>query len=533
LRVVFSALERFGNVPFYRFPAATRKGDAPGSRAAGARASVRSWLRPYQLLLIVWAADVLLLAAAAALSRAAAIRPASSWNAGNGLVLATASLGWLALAGRDIAGAGDFVAFRKPWRIAAGWLHAFAVSVLVVLVAEALRDAFPQSTLIPPIGRGIADHRWLLCFFALGLGFLVSGRMMLMMLLSRIAPGDVDRRGTATLRAVVVGDGAHASRVFADLQQTQSNPLRAVGLVDDHGAAVMVPPDTGRDAEKIDFRAKAAAAKSLVDLLRRTSIDTVVIAQSADGGRQVRAILDLLAGMPLDIWLAPDFTGEDDRAPRAAAARPLLHLRGRPLSTFQLVVKKTEDMLVASLLLVLTGPLMLMIAVAIRLESPGPSLFCQQRRGYNERLFGVLKFRTMFAEARDDHAAQQTVRGDDRVTRIGRFLRRSSLDELPQLINVLRGEMSVVGPRPHALQTKADGQLFDEVVANYSARHCVKPGITGWAQVNGWRGATDTVEKIVARVEHDIDYIENWSLRRDLAIICMTVVRVFSDSDAY
>jgi lipopolysaccharide/colanic/teichoic acid biosynthesis glycosyltransferase len=134
---------------------------------------------------------------------------------------------------------------------------------------------------------------------------------------------------------------------------------------------------------------------------------------------------------------------------------------------------------------------------------------------------------------RDDHASQQTVRGDKRVTKVGRILRRLSLDELPQLINVMRGEMSVVGPRPHALQTKAEGMLFDAVVENYAERHRVKPGITGWAQVNGWRGETDTVEKIVKRVEFDLHYIANWSLRRDLAIICKTVLRMPADRKAY
>ena len=159
--------------------------------------------------------------------------------------------------------------------------------------------------------------------------------------------------------------------------------------------------------------------------------------------------------------------------------------------------------------------------------------FRQTRSGFNNQPFEVLKFRTLHANNQDDSAETLVTRDDPRVTRIGGFLRRSSLDELPQLLNVLKGDMSIVGPRPHATNAKAAGQYYETVVARYAARHRVKPGITGWAQVNGWRGETDTEEKILKRVEHDVHYIEHWSILFDLRIILKTCVALFRSTSAY
>lgn len=173
------------------------------------------------------------------------------------------------------------------------------------------------------------------------------------------------------------------------------------------------------------------------------------------------------------------------------------------------------------------------IALAIKLDSPGPVLFRQKRYGRNNKLIGVLKFRSMYHHARDPNGTQLTTRNDPRVTRVGAFLRRTSLDELPQFFNVIRGEMSVVGPRPHALLCKAGGVLYQDAVENYDWRHRIKPGITGWAQVNGWRGETETVDQIRKRVEHDIYYIENWSLLLDVKIIFKTIFGGFTGRNAF
>ena len=197
------------------------------------------------------------------------------------------------------------------------------------------------------------------------------------------------------------------------------------------------------------------------------------------------------------------------------------------------MLKEIEDRTLAALALIFIAPLLITIAALIKLDSPGPILFRQKRYGFNDRLIEVLKFRTMHHDASDLNAEQLTRRNDPRVTRVGAFLRRTSLDELPQLFNVLRGDMSIVGPRPHALRAKAAGVLYPEAVRNYSARHRVKPGITGWAQVNGWRGETETLEQIAKRVEHDLFYIENWSIALDVKIILRTMIGGFTGRYAY
>jgi exopolysaccharide biosynthesis polyprenyl glycosylphosphotransferase len=210
-----------------------------------------------------------------------------------------------------------------------------------------------------------------------------------------------------------------------------------------------------------------------------------------------------------------------------------LHLFDRPISGWSQLTKTAEDRVLATLFLILLLPLFLVLPLVIKLTSPGPVLFKQKRYGFNNQLIEVWKFRTMYHHLEDAECDEQTTKDDDRVTSVGRFLRRTSLDELPQLFNVLKGDMSLVGPRPHAAATKAGGRLFFDVVDRYAARHRVKPGITGWAQVNGWRGETRTVEEIEKRVECDIFYIDNWSIWLDIRIIAKTVVVVFRDAKAY
>jgi exopolysaccharide biosynthesis polyprenyl glycosylphosphotransferase len=200
----------------------------------------------------------------------------------------------------------------------------------------------------------------------------------------------------------------------------------------------------------------------------------------------------------------------------------MLNIYDRPMSHWASVIKGIEDRALAVLLLIFVSPLMAAIAIAIKLDSRGPIIFRQRRYGFNNELIEVYKFRSLHPERADADAEKLVTANDDRVTRVGSFLRRSNLDELPQFVNVLKGEMSIVGPRAHAVKAKAAGQLYQEVVAEYFARHRVKPGITGWAQVNGFHGETDTREKIELRVKYDLDYIEKWSIWLDLKIILMT-----------
>jgi exopolysaccharide biosynthesis polyprenyl glycosylphosphotransferase len=212
---------------------------------------------------------------------------------------------------------------------------------------------------------------------------------------------------------------------------------------------------------------------------------------------------------------------------------PVLNIFQKPVSGWSFWAKPIEDRVLAALLLVMILPVMGFIALCIKLDSPGPVFFRQKRYGFNNQVIDVVKFRTLRFEQQDDLAKQLVTQNDSRVTRVGRFLRHMSLDELPQLLNVLRGEMSIVGPRPHALNASAGGRLYAEIVEKYAIRHKVKPGITGWAQVNGWRGETDTEEKIRKRVEHDLYYIKNWSLTLDLTIILRTPWALLKGDSAY
>jgi exopolysaccharide biosynthesis polyprenyl glycosylphosphotransferase len=202
---------------------------------------------------------------------------------------------------------------------------------------------------------------------------------------------------------------------------------------------------------------------------------------------------------------------------------PVLEVVDRPLKNWRAVAKWMEDKLLGSLLLIFVGPLMALTAILIKLDSPGPVLFVQKRFGFYNEVIGVLKFRTMHIDRADPSGAQRTVRNDPRVTRLGRILRWLSFDELPQLINVIRGDMSLVGPRPHTVAMKAGDRLYGEAVERYLHRHRVKPGITGWAQVSGLRGEVDTLEKAHARVAQDLYYIEHWSRWLDLKILLKTV----------
>jgi exopolysaccharide biosynthesis polyprenyl glycosylphosphotransferase len=200
----------------------------------------------------------------------------------------------------------------------------------------------------------------------------------------------------------------------------------------------------------------------------------------------------------------------------------------RPISDWNLVYKWVFDKVVAVVALILLSPVMVATAIAVRLESRGPVFFKQKRHGFNNQLIEMYKFRSMFTDMSDANAVKLVTKDDPRVTRVGRFIRKTSIDELPQLFNVLKGELSIVGPRPHALQAKAENKLYYEAVEGYFARHKVKPGMTGWAQINGWRGETDTLEKIMQRVNHDLYYIENWSILLDLYICFMTPLSLLS-----
>jgi Undecaprenyl-phosphate glucose phosphotransferase len=323
----------------------------------------------------------------------------------------------------------------------------------------------------------------------------------------------------------IVGAGPVAQRLLRDFTTERTN-LRVVGVYDD---------DAGRLPGQCMGHPIRGTVDDLVSDARRLGIDTVIVAIPLAEERLLVDTLNRLCLVPVDVRLCPDAFGL--RLGEVQSSRmgghTFLNVVDRPLREGRWAIKAVEDRVLAALIVVLISPVLLAIAIAVKLDSPGPAFFRQKRYGYNNQLFEVLKFRTMYVHMSDANAQQLTRRNDPRITRIGAFLRSTSLDELPQFINVLRGEMSIVGPRPHALAAKAGSQLYQDAVKYYDARHRVKPGITGWAQVNGWRGETDTVEQIVKRVEHDLYYIDHWSVALDLWIILRTVLGGFAGKHAF
>jgi len=273
----------------------------------------------------------------------------------------------------------------------------------------------------------------------------------------------------------------------------------------------------------------------LADSIRADNVDQIYITAPWAMMPELASSLTTLRFLAADIFLccSDRRLGGEITGIRQFGHGLALQAAVRPIGGWQQIAKRCEDVAVATLALILVSPLMIVTALAIVLESPGPVLFRQSRKGLNGREFTLLKFRSMHCEHADPHAARQTCRDDVRVTRVGRLIRRSSIDELPQLFNVIKGSMSIVGPRPHAFSTSAEGHKLDDVVEYYASRYRVKPGMTGWAQVNGLRGELNSVKKLQARVDSDLSYIERWSFWLDLKIIALTAREIFFTRNAY
>ena len=355
---------------------------------------------------------------------------------------------------------------------------------------------------------------WLGCSFA---GFLIE-RIVL-----KFALAYWRRRGLLTRHAVIVGAGDHARRLIRHIRSHSEIGVDVFGLFDDRKTRI---------PRQIDGIEVVGTIDDLLMFVRSTDIDVIIIALPWQAEGRLAEIMAKLRTVPIDVQLAPDWIGFRlfDRRLNHLGGLPMLTVFEKPLTGWNYIVKAIEDRVLATLMLVVFAPLMVLIALAIRLGSAGPVLFRQHRAGFNNNHFTVYKFRTMRSESEADAAVVQARRDDDRITPIGAILRRTSLDELPQLFNVLKGEMSLVGPRPHAI---AHNQEYEAVIDQYLGRHKVKPGITGWAQVHGLRGETDTPEKMEQRVQHDLYYIDNWSLLMDLRILVMTLFVGFVHQNAY
>jgi Undecaprenyl-phosphate glucose phosphotransferase len=392
-------------------------------------------------------------------------------------------------------------------RVLAAWSAVFIAITLILMALDHDRV----------IVRGLV-----VAFYAGGAVGLVAFRLLLHLLVIRWTAEGKLRRRTA-----IVGGGRDAEELVEAMRRGAPNDISLLGLFDDR--------NDSRSPESVASLPKLGRVADLISFARATRVDLVIVSMPLSAEKRVLEMLKQLWVLPVDIRLSAHMSRLrfSSRAYSYLGDVAVLDIADRPISDWNLVFKWLFDKTVAVVALVLLSPVMVATAIAIKLESKGPVIFKQKRHGFNNELIEVYKFRSMYTDRADANAARLVTRDDPRVTRVGRFIRKTSLDELPQFINVLQGRLSVVGPRPHALQAKADNKLYYEAVDGYFARHKVKPGITGWAQINGWRGETDTVDKIMQRVQFDLHYIENWSILMDAYILVMTPVRLFTSSNAY
>jgi len=403
-------------------------------------------------------------------------------------------------------------ASRREWPVLLrSHLFRFASFLVVLLVLGMLGD--------------IWDHipaRWLSICALVGLASTSLTRLLMARHVQRW-----QSRGMLTDVVAVIGAGPLAMRLMSALREAGPDSVECLGIFDD-GATT--------DSNTGGIAATGTVAE-LIALAHRRPIDWIVLALPAEHGDQLAPTVERLKGLSASIGVCPQHIGLA-ASPRSTgyvgALLPVNLMCDRPIKRWDAVVKAAEDLLLGGLLTLALLPVLALIALAIKLNSPGPVLFRQRRHAMNNREFDIYKFRTMRWEPPGvDEALHQTTRNDERITPLGRFLRATSLDELPQLFNVLQGHMSLVGPRPHATNMRTEDRLGSEITDCYAHRHRVKPGITGWAQVNGARGATETEAQLRHRVALDLHYIDNWSLLLDLKILALTAAVVLKRTNAF
>jgi Undecaprenyl-phosphate glucose phosphotransferase len=425
-----------------------------------------------------------------------------------GISLATAMLIMGAL---EISGLYRSATFATPLsaapRLVAAWAGAFCTLVAALHVFD----------MAEPVTRA-----WFVVWGIATLTLVGGIRAVLAALVRHLA-----RTGALFRRAVIYGASPVTVDLVRSLEADMAGDIRIAGIFDDRADE--------RVLEQIHSYRRLGKLRDLIDYSRANRVDLVIVALPVAGEKRLASVVDALSILPVDVKLPANST-VIRFAPRTysrVGSVAMIDLWDKPMTDWGRVAKAVFDKSIALAAIVVLAPVMAAVALAVRLESKGPIIFRQRRYGFNNELIEVFKFRSMYVDMSDAAAARLVTKDDPRVTRVGRFIRKTSLDELPQLFNVLTGGLSLVGPRPHALQAKAAGRLYDEAVDGYFARHKVKPGITGWAQINGWRGETDTPEKIQKRVEHDLHYVENWSPLFDLYILLRTPVSLLNTKNAY
>jgi Undecaprenyl-phosphate glucose phosphotransferase len=342
-------------------------------------------------------------------------------------------------------------------------------------------------------------------------------RVMASSVLTRLANMRVFSRN-----AVIVGAGEQTKRLLAHVKNAQPRFVSILGLF----------AETSPDLTHVGYPV-LGGIEDLDSYIRQNQVDDVIISLPWSADERITALVGKLRELPVNVYLSSDLVGfrlPFRPAPEHFGEIPLVEVMGRPLAGWNILWKAALDYILGGIMLLLLLPAMVVIGIIVKLESSGPALFRQKRYGFSNKVFYIYKFRTMKDSPGSTEITVQATRNDPRVTRIGRLLRRMSLDELPQLFNVLNGTMSLVGPRPHAVD---HNEAYAKTIRSYFARHRVKPGLTGWAQVNGFRGEVRNLDDMKSRVKYDIYYAENWSLFFDLKILLMTFVVCLSGRNAY
>jgi Undecaprenyl-phosphate glucose phosphotransferase len=438
---------------------------------------------------------------------AASLQTTAIWSplllilAMSGMVLFALQHAWA----YTVSGLGNLV--RQSTKLVLGVGAAFAIFVAVIYI-------FNLETSIP--------RQFVLGWFGLSLATMAASRLVTALLIKRWTIA-----GRLIRRAVVVGGGRPAEDLIKQLRRSTLANIKVCGVFDDRAK--------DRSPEPMDRYRVLGTFAEMEEFCRQESIDLIIVTLPPSAEDRILQLMRQLWVLPIDVRVSAHQSKLRLR-PRAytyIGDIPFLAVFDKPLSDWGWVVKEVEDRVVALIALILLSPVMIAVAIAVKYTSKGPILFKQKRHGFNNQLIDVYKFRSMYTDMCDADATKQVTKGDPRVTPVGRFIRKSSLDELPQLFNVLKGELSLVGPRPHATACKAGERLYNDVVDGYYARHRMKPGITGLAQINGWRGETDTEEKLQRRVEYDIQYIDRWSVWMDLYILAMTPVSLLNTRNAY
>lgn len=360
---------------------------------------------------------------------------------------------------------------------------------------------------------------WMYSFAIASISLILSYR-----LLGFISITLLSTRGLFTRNVVVFGSGEQANRLIEQLSSSKLQFNKVIGVFDDRQT---------RGGKAMEGYPVLGNIDDLKRFVRMNHVDDIIVALPWNADERQVNIVKQLRELPSHIHLVSDLVGfrfPNKPSPNHFGAVPMIEVIDSPLSGWSIMLKWMEDKILSGILLFIFLPVLLCVALAIKLESKGPVLFKQKRFGYNNRVFEIYKFRSMYCDNEDKKTTIQASKEDPRITRVGKFIRRTSLDELPQLLNVFLGSMSLVGPRPHAVDHNEE---YSTLIDGYFARHRVKPGITGWAQVNGFRGETDTLDKMEGRVDYDTYYCDNWSLFFDFQILAMTAFVGFINKNAY